>query len=113
MKVIHCDQIESGPVGKEGAVNCRMRCLLTPDDPAPGFSMRHFEVATGGHTPKHSHPYEHEVFVLEGSGVVLEDDCEHQLRPGSAVYVSRGQLHQFRNTGPGTLKFLCVIPHPV
>ena len=30
--------------------------------------MRQFEVAPGGHTPKHSHGHEHEVFVLEGIG---------------------------------------------
>ena len=113
MKVIHTEQIEAAPVDMEGAVNCRIRCLIGPDDAAPSFSMRQYEVAPGGHTPKHTHAYEHEVFVLEGSGVVLEGDREHALRSGSAVYVPPNQLHQFRNTGPGPLKFLCLIPHPI
>ena len=56
-------------------------------DGAPSFSMRQFEVAPGGHTPKHSHAHEHEVFVLEGTGVVLEGDREHPLRPGTVVFV--------------------------
>ena len=68
MKVIHCEQIEAAPVDDRGAVGCRMRCLIGPDDAAPSFSMRQFEVAPGGHTPKHAHAHEHEVFVLEGSG---------------------------------------------
>jgi len=113
MKVIHTEQIEAAPVDMEGAVNCCIRCLIGPDDAAPSFSMRQFEVAPGGHTPKHAHAYEHEVYVLEGSGVALEGDREHPLRPGSAVYVPPNQLHQFRNTGPGPLKFLCLIPHPL
>jgi quercetin dioxygenase-like cupin family protein len=113
MKVIHSDQIQAMPVPIEGAVNCRMRCLIGPDDAAPSFSMRQFEVAPGGHTPKHAHAYEHEVFVLEGTGVVLEGEREHALKPGSAVYVPPNQLHQFRNTGAGPLKFLCLIPHPL
>ena len=113
MKVIHTEQIEAAPVDMEGAVNCCIRCLIGPDDAAPSFSMRQFEVAPGGHTPKHAHAYEHEVFVLEGSGVALEGEREHPLRPGSAVYVPPNQLHQFRNTGPGPLKFLCLIPHPI
>ena len=32
--------------------------------------MRQFELAPGGHTPRHTHAHEHEVFVLEGAGVV-------------------------------------------
>ena len=113
MKVIHTEQIEAAPVDMEGAVDCCVRCLIGPDDAAPSFSMRQFEVASGGHTPKHTHAYEHEVFVLDGSGVVLEGDREHPLRSGSAVYVPPNQLHQFRNTGGGPLKFLCLIPHPM
>ncbi len=100
MKVIHYDEIEAAPVETEGAANCRMCCLIGPDDEAPSFSMRRFELAPGGHTPKHAHAYEHEVYVLEGTGVVLEGEREHPLRPGSAVYVPPNQVHQFRNTGP-------------
>ena len=113
MKVVHYEQIESTPVAAEGAVGCRIRCLVGPEDAAPSFSMRHFEVAAGGYTPRHAHGHEHEVFVLEGSGVVLEGDVEHPLRPGTVAFVPRKQEHQFRNTGSGPLKFLCLIPHPL
>jgi quercetin dioxygenase-like cupin family protein len=113
MKIVQCEQVEARAVGVEGAAGCRMRCLIGPDDAAPSFSMRQFEVAPGGHTPKHTHAYEHEVFVLEGSGVALEGDREHPLRPGVAVYVPPNELHQFRNTGSVALKFLCLIPHPL
>ena len=113
MKVIHCEQMEATPVDSDGAAGCRMRCLIGPDDAAPSFSMRHFEVAPGGHTPKHAHAHEHEVFVLEGSGVVLEGDRELGLRPAWRSTCRRTKLHQFRNTGSTTLKFLCLIPHPI
>ena len=113
MKVVRYEQVEAATVDADGAVGCRMRCLIGPDDAAPSFSMRHFEIASGGNTPKHSHAYEHEVFVLEGQGVVLEGNREHPISAGAAVYVPPNQLHQFRNTGTGTLKFLCLIPHPI
>jgi quercetin dioxygenase-like cupin family protein len=113
MKVVHYEQVESMPVKTEGAAGCRIRCLIGPEDQAPSFSMRQFEVASGGQTPQHAHAHEHEVFVLEGSGAVLEDQREHPLRPGTVVYVPPNQPHQFRNTGPGPLKFLCLIPHPL
>ena len=111
MKVVHCEQIEATPVNMEGAVGCQIRCLIGPDDRAPSFSMRHFEIAPGGCTPKHTHGHEHEVFVLEGSGVVLEGNVEHPLQPGTVAFVPPKQEHQFRNTGSGPLKFLCLIPH--
>lgn len=113
MKVVHYEQVESAPVTTDGAVGCTIRCLIGEPDGAPSFSMRQFEVAPGGHTPKHAHGHEHEVFVLEGTGEVLEGDREHPLRAGSVVLVPPNQPHQFRNTGPGPLKFLCLIPHPL
>jgi len=113
MKVVPLEKVEARPVQTEGAVGCRMRRLVGPDDGAPSFSMRQFEVAPGGHTPKHAHPHEHEVFVLEGNGLVLEGDREHALAPGTVVFVPPNQQHQFRNTGSGPLKFLCLIPHPL
>src|SRR3972149_3875672 len=109
MKVIHYEQIEAPAVEMEGAANCRMRCLIGPDDNAPSFSMRQFELAPGGHTPKHAHGHEHEVFVLEGTGGVLGGDKEHSLRPGSIVFVPPNQAHQFRNIGVSPFKFLCLI----
>lgn len=113
MKVVHYEQIESTPVETEGAVRCRIRCLIGEQDGAPSFTMRQFEVAPGGFTPKHSHGHEHEVFVLEGTGVVVEGDVERALRPGTAVFVPPNQLHQFRNTGSSPMKFLCLVPHPL
>jgi len=113
MKVIHYEQIEPAPVQTEGAVGCRIRCLVGEPDGAPSFSMRHFQVSPGGYTPRHSHGHEHEVFVLQGTGVVMEGDKEHALRPGTAVFVPPNTPHQFRNTGTGPLEFLCLIPHPL
>lgn len=113
MKVVQYEQIQPQPVETEGAVGCQIRCLVGPEDSAPSFSMRQFQVEPGGYTPKHSHGHEHEVFVLEGTGVVLEGEKEHPLLPGTVVLVPPGQEHQFRNTGAAPLKFLCLIPHPL
>jgi quercetin dioxygenase-like cupin family protein len=111
MKVKHYEQVDSAPVTMPGATGCRVRWLVDEQNGAPNFAMRQFEVAPGGFTPKHSHPYEHEVFVLEGEGVVLEGDTEHALRPGVCVLVVPDEVHQFRNTGSTPLKFLCLVPN--
>lgn len=111
MKVKHYEQVEQAPVTMEGSSGCQVRWLLDESTGTPNFAMRQFEVAPGGYTPKHSHPYEHEVFVLEGQGVVLQGDVEHPLNAGDVVLVTPGEVHQFRNTGPAPLKFLCLVPN--
>jgi quercetin dioxygenase-like cupin family protein len=113
MKIVHYEQVESAPVSMEGSAGCQIRCLIGEPDGAPSFSMRQFEVAPGGHTPRHSHAYEHEVFILEGTGMVFGEGREQPLRAGMVIYVQPSEEHQFRNTGSGPLKFLCLIPHPL
>lgn len=111
MKVDHYERVAQAPVTMEGSSGCQVRWLVDEKQGAPNFAMRQFEVAPGGFTPRHSHPYEHEVFVLEGEGVVLEGDVEHPLRPGDFVLVTPDEVHQFRNTGQSPLKFLCLVPN--
>ena len=68
MKVMNTNNVESQKVDMEGAAGCTVRWLVGEKDGAPTFAMRQFEVEPGGYTPRHHHPYEHEVFVLEGEG---------------------------------------------
>ena len=111
MKVSHYEKVDQAPVTMEGSHGCQVRWLVDEANGAPNFAMRQFEVAPGGYTPRHSHPYEHEVFVLEGEGVVLEGDTEHSLAAGDFVLVTPDEVHQFRNTGDVPLKFLCLVPN--
>lgn len=111
MKVQQAETVPAKAVEMEGAVGCTVRQLVNEADGAPTFAMRQFEVAPGGHTPRHSHDYEHEVFVLEGSGLVFEGNNQHPLTAGDVVLVKPNEIHQFRNTGQRPLKFLCLIPN--
>jgi quercetin dioxygenase-like cupin family protein len=69
-----------------------------------------FELQPGGHTPLHTHPHEHEVFVLEGEGVVTFEGAEHPIEPEHVVFVPGGVEHNFRNVGGSVFRFLCMIP---
>jgi quercetin dioxygenase-like cupin family protein len=111
MKVQASQEVTQAPVTMPGASGCSVRWLVGETDGAPNFAMRQFEVKPGGFTPRHSHPYEHEVFVLEGTGAVFEGDVEHPLHAGDVIYVAPDEVHQFRNTGAAPLKFLCLVPN--
>jgi quercetin dioxygenase-like cupin family protein len=111
MRVVNAEKVAGHPVSMEGAHKCHVRWLVGQDDGAPNFAMRQFEIEPGGHTPRHQHDYEHEVFVLGGQGEVWEGDRRIALVKGDVVLVSPGEVHQFRNTGSEPFTFLCLIPH--
>jgi quercetin dioxygenase-like cupin family protein len=110
MKIAPYKDIGPKPMDDPAASGVTMRVAIGPDDGAPNFVLRVFTVEPGGHSPRHEHPYEHEVFVHEGSGEVFHEGETHPLAPGSIAYIPAGSLHQFRNTGSAPLVFVCVIP---
>ena len=73
MKVAHSSDVAKTAVNMEGAEGVAIQWLIGKDDEAENFAMRLFEVQPGGHTPLHTHPHEHEVFVLDGRGVVTDE----------------------------------------
>lgn len=111
MKVHSSDSIALQNVTMEGSSGCQVRWLLSRDDGAPSFAMRQFEVEPGGFTPRHHHPYEHEIYVVDGEGEVYEGDTPHRIKAGDVVLVKPDDVHQFKNTGDKALKFLCLIPN--
>ncbi len=112
MKIKTAEQIPAESVEMDGAEGVKMRLLIHEAEQAPNFYMRQFVVAPGGHTPRHTHEWEHEVFVLSGAGTVVTADGDVPISAGQAVYVAPHDDHQFRNTGDADLKFLCLIPKP-
>jgi quercetin dioxygenase-like cupin family protein len=110
MKVEKSANIAKKPVAVEGAQGVAIRVLISKDDGAPTFAMRMFEVQPGGHTPLHRHPHEHEVFVLEGTGVLVHEGQEHRFAREDVIFVPGGGEHCFQNAGPSTLRFLCLVP---
>jgi quercetin dioxygenase-like cupin family protein len=87
-----------------------MRVPIGPDEGAPFFNMRIFEVQPGYSSPHHSHWWEHEVFVLSGQGVVKMEGGEKPVSHGSTVFVPGDEMHQFQNTGDDVLRFICLVP---
>ncbi|MFO8033913.1 MAG: cupin domain-containing protein [Candidatus Bipolaricaulota bacterium] len=94
-------------------VGATKQLLIGPGDGAPTFAVRLFTLAPGGHTPDHTHPFEHGVIVLEGQGELVTQEQVYSLSPNTAAHVSPDEQHRFRNTGQGPFRFLCVVPRHV
>ncbi len=110
MLIRNAQEVQGKPVEMDGASAVTMRMMVGRADGAPNFAMRHFTVAPGGHTPRHSHDYEHEIYVVEGAGRVEQDGVFRDLKAGDVVYVKANATHQFVNAGPDPFKFLCMVP---
>ena len=96
--------------GQEAYNGVTMRVAIGPEEGAPYFNMRVFDVQPGMVSPHHSHWWEHEVFVLAGQGVVKTDQGDLPIGHGSTVFVPGGEMHQFQNTGDDVLRFICLVP---
>src|SRR5664280_3826205 len=87
VKIANVQQIPAEKVEMDGAKDCKVQLAVTPRDGAPNFAMRIFEVAPGGHTPLHHHPYEHEIYVMEGRGTIWRAGQEEPINPGDVLYI--------------------------
>ena len=86
------------------------RTLIGPGEGAPNFVMRRFTIGREGHSPYHTHPWEHAVYVLAGRGEVRFAGGATPVEPGDFAYVPPMDEHQFVNTGDEPFEFLCVVP---
>lgn len=83
--------------------------LVGPDDDAPNFIIRYFNVPVGQKTFYDQHPHEHGVVILHGKARVQINDDFYDLEPLSSVFISGNDIHQLTNIGDTPLGFICVI----
>ena len=104
------DQVEPVPVTMDGVEGVTLRLLVHEVDGAPNFYMRQFTITPGGHTPKHTHPWEHEVYILSGTATLGTAEGDRQARAGDSVFIPGNEVHQFVNATDEDLTFLCLVP---
>ena len=111
MIIKNIDQVPLQDVNMEGAKDVKVRVLFGPADNAPTFAMRVFELAGGGHTPFHTHPFEHEVVMLEGDIAVATEDGDRPLKKSDVILMPPDEKHQFKNrSNTEVARFMCLVP---
>lgn len=109
-QAFHNSKIEKNKVEIENANNVEIQWLISKNLEAPNFALRRFTIGKGGNTPYHSHDWEHEVYFLEGKGVLKTEEKEIPVEKDFAAYVPKNEMHQFVNKGDSDLVFLCIVP---
>lgn len=102
--------LESIFVNHPSAQDASMKVLVGKDEGWESHVMREVTVEVNGFTPKHSHPWPHINYFLEGTGELMIDGKVTKVEVGSYSYVPSNALHQFRNKGEGIFKFICIVP---
>jgi quercetin dioxygenase-like cupin family protein len=110
MKIGHTDQLDSKHITHPDASNAAMKVLVSPTEGWEGYVMRVLEVEENGHTPKHSHPWPHINYMIEGEGELMMNGEVYPVKAGSYAYVPSDTLHQFKNVGKDLFKFICIVP---
>ncbi len=111
--VTHRNQVKYVPAGTGPAYwgpGDQITFLITGEDTGGAFFMAEALVPPGGGPPPHIHQREDESFYLqEGTLTVQVGGKTIDASPGDFVYLPRGIVHCFKNTGNVTAKFLVVV----
>ncbi|BBE30033.1 cupin [Tepiditoga spiralis] len=98
-------------INNDTVKNVKKRVLIGSKLGAPNFVMRLFTVAPNGNSPKHSHHWEHEIFILKGKANVFNGEEYQVVEAGNYIFVPGNVEHQLINIGEDDLEFICVIPN--
>jgi quercetin dioxygenase-like cupin family protein len=113
MKIIHYSEASPKPFEGDTVKGVTGRVAIGKTDGAKNFCMRVFELSQNGFTPRHTHEWEHEIFVHSGKAEVFLEKQWHPIQTGYTVFIPGGKEHQIRNTGDEKLIFICLIPSGV
>ena len=88
----------------------QIRAMITAQDGAPTFAMSVFDVTPGSATPYHTHAWEHEVYIISGSGRVRAAGNETTFKTGDSVYIAPNEQHCFMADPDVAVQMICCIP---
>jgi len=111
MKINNIKNVKKEKVMDEGVKDVERQIPIGIPEGSKRIIMRLFTVKPGGHSPLHTHDYEHLVKVESGKGIIVFSGGEREINVGDFVYVEPNEIHQFKNPFDEELKFICVIPN--
>lgn len=113
MKITNYEDVVAHRLESETVKGVTGRVVIGKEDDANNFCMRVFSIEPGGFAPRHSHEWEHEIFVHKGVGKVYQNGEWREVNSGTVVFIPGGEEHQLMNAGGEEFVFICLIPSGV
>jgi quercetin dioxygenase-like cupin family protein len=112
MKIIPLNTVSQEAMAMEGAEKVLKQIPISRADGSPSFSFRVFTILPGGHTPFHSHAFEHLNYIIEGHGLLVNaEGRENPVKQGDFALVLPNEKHQYRNASPDRpMVMICAVP---
>ncbi len=102
--------VSANPIESLEVKNAAMKVLVGPLQGWSDHVMRIIELGPDGYSPRHKHDWPHINYMVDGNGVLSIDGKEHPVEKGAFAYVPANTEHQFKNTGDGVFRFICIVP---
>ncbi len=104
------DEIEKKEISGDGIKNVAKQIPIGPEQGWKDHILRVFTIHKDGHTPKHSHDWEHVNYVISGTGTLEIDGKKQQLKKGMFAVVPPNVKHQYSNNGNEDFVMICIVP---
>lgn len=113
MKTIRLNEIDKIKMTMAGAERVYKQVPVSKNDGTPSFCFRVFTIEPGGHTPYHTHAFEHLNYIISGQGVLVDEhETMHPLAAGDFSLVLPNEKHQFRNSSENVpFVIICAVPN--
>ena len=110
MFIENIGNIDKKRLSGEGIKNVLKQVPIGPEQGWKDHVLRVFTIEPEGHTPKHSHDWEHINYVISGTGRLEIDETMQELKTGSFAVVPPNVPHQYSNAGDDDFVMICIVP---
>ena len=73
------------------------------------FAMKYNIIEPGKFYPMHPSEHTEATFVVDGTGIIMNDEEEFEIKAGDLILTHCGEMHAIRNSGQTDLKTLSCI----
>ena len=98
MEIMEYPKVEPARYNSAEINGIAARIVIGKEQGSVNFCMRVFEFAPDGFTRRHSHDWEHEMFIHQGRGEILNNGQWHPICAGNAVFIPENEELQIRNS---------------
>lgn len=111
MPIKKYDDLLTTEIQMEGAANVFKKVPIGEKEGWEGYTLRTFTLGSGGHTPRHSHDWEHVNYIIRGRGKLMIDGKEQDINEKDFAFVPPNIEHQFSNPHDEEFEFICIVPN--